>query len=320
MEKEKCLNQLKQEIRRRNYSYKTEKAYLQWVRRYCSFLEQSERKKIDEESITSYLNYLANDRQVAASTQNQALCAIIFFVEQVMGGSVGELSELQRAKESQNIPTVLSPSEVKAVLNHLVGVKLLVVKLLYGSGLRISEALRLRIKDVDFEYNQLLVRNSKGLKDRFTLLPKSLSSKLKNHIEKVENLHARDLANGHGEVILPKALAQKYPNEGKKLVWQYLFPSKTRRTDPRTGKKQRYHLSESNIQKAVRQAVDKSGIQKRATCHTFRHSFATHLLENGYDIRTVQELLGHQDVSTTMIYTHVIKQGGKGVKSPVDQL
>jgi len=320
MGKRKWLDQLVTEIRRRNYSYKTEQAYLQWVKRYLSFAEKNFQNNIDQESITKYLNYLAEQRNVAGSTQNQALCAIVFFMEQVRGEHIGTLTHLKRAKESQNIPTVLSKEEVMSILPHLTGVKLLVVRLLYGSGLRISEAVRLRVQDIDFDYHQLLVRNSKGLKDRHTILPESLVEELGRHLEKVRNLHNIDLAKGWGEVVLPKALERKYPNASKELGWQYLFPSKTRRKDPRTGKYQRYHLSESIIQKAVKRAVIKADIRKHATCHTFRHSFATHLLQAGYDIRTVQELLGHKSLSTTMIYTHVIKQGGRGVKSPIDVL
>ena len=320
MEKRKWLDQLVTEIRRRNYSYKTEQAYLQWVKRYLKFAEVNFQNSIDQESITQYLNYLAEQRNVAGSTQNQALCAIVFFMEQVRGEHIGTLTHLKRAKESQNIPTVLSKEEVMSILPHLSGVKLLLVRLLYGSGLRISEAVRLRVQDIDFDYHQLLVRNSKGLKDRHTILPESLVEELGRHLGKVRNLHNIDLAKGWGEVVLPKALERKYPNASKELGWQYLFPSKTRREDPRTGKYQRYHLSESIIQKAVKRAVKKGDIRKHATCHTFRHSFATHLLQAGYDIRTVQELLGHKSLSTTMIYTHVLKKGGQGVRSPVDEL
>lgn len=320
MNKNKWIPLLRQEIRRRNYSYKTEKAYVQWTKRYLHFVQRSSHKEIDEKSITAYLNYLTTERNVAGSTQNQALCAIIFFVEKVMDLSIGTLKNLKRAKESTNIPTVLSKNEVARVLEGISGIKLLVVKLLYGSGLRISEALRLRVQDVDFDYKQLLVRNSKGLKDRYTMLPDSVAAELKDHIEKVKTLHAIDRSHGFGGVTMPNALARKYPQAATSLSWQYLFPSKTLSEDPRSGKKQRYHLSESTIRKAIRQAVKKTDIRKKVSCHTFRHSFATHLLENGYDIRTVQELLGHKNVSTTMIYTHVTSLGGRGVKSPVDIL
>lgn len=318
MEKRKWLDRLKDEIRRRNYSYKTEKAYVQWVKRYLWYARKYKLPYLKEESITEYLNYLAIQRNVAGSTQNQALCAIVFFMEQVLEEKVGTLKNIQRAKESQHIPVVLSKREVQAILQHLSGVNLLAVKLLYGSGLRISEAMRLRVQDVDFDYQQLLVRNSKGLKDRQTILPDSILDDLRLHLQKVRNLHNADLARGYGRVVLPKALAVKYPNADKEFGWQYLFPSRVRRQDPRSGKYQRYHKSESTVQKAVKNAVRRTDIQKHATCHTFRHSFATHLLLDGYDIRTVQELLGHKHVSTTMVYTHVIKKGGHAVKSPID--
>lgn len=320
MDKTKWLDKLRQEIRRRNYSIKTEKSYVRWTKRFINFTEKTDYRVIDKNSITNYLNHLAENRNVAGSTQNQALCAIVFSVEQVLGLQVGNLNNLQRAKESKNIPVVLSKQQINAILVHMSGVKLLIVKLLYGSGLRISEALRLRVQDLDFDYSQIYVRNSKGLKDRVTILPASVSAELKSHVKKVKNLHTLDLNKGWGEVILPKALSKKYPKANKQLGWQYLFPSKTRRKDPRSGQYQRYHISASTVRKAVSKAVQKAGIQKKATCHTFRHSFATHLLKNGYDIRTVQELLGHKNLKTTMIYTHVLNKGGKGVKSPVDTL
>lgn len=229
------------------------------------------------------------------------------------------MKNIQRARESRNIPVVLSKGEVARITHHLSGIKLLIIQLLYGSGLRISEALRLRVKDIDFDYRQISVRNAKGVKDRATILPDSLTDKLQNHIAKVRNLHKLDLSKGQGAVILPNALSVKYPNANKELKWQYLFPSKTRSKDPRTQKRQRYHISASSVRKAIKRAVKKTNIQKHATCHTFRHSFATHLLEDGYDIRTVQELLGHKNVKTTMIYTHVLNRGGKGVRSPIDR-
>src|SRR5699024_1677217 len=320
MNKLRALNRLRTEIRRRNYSYKTEQSYTQWVKRLFAYVESHADNTIDEASITAYLNYLAVEKQVAGSTQNQALCAIIFFLKKVLQMQVPALENLKRAKESRNIPVVLTQNEVVLIFSHLSGTKLLVVKLLYGAGLRISEALRLRVQDVDFEYQQIFVRNSKGLKDRATVLPERLVPELKDHVMKVHNLHKRDLAKGWGQVVLPKALDKKYPNANKELRWQYLFPSKKRRQDPRSGRCQRYHISASAIQKAVRRAVEKTNIQKHATCHTFRHSFATHLLASGYDIRTVQELLGHKNVKTTQIYTHVLRKGGNGVKSPIDIL
>lgn len=322
MNQARALSDLKKEIRRRNYSYRTEKSYIQWIKRFLIYLKKNKenRNTISEKSITAYLNYLATERKVAGSTQNQALCAIIFFVKNILHKQIPKLTNLKRARESDHLPVVLTPVEVKRILQLVQGVKRLVVQLLYGSGLRISEALRLRIQDLDFEYRQVFVRNSKGLKDRITILPDRLVNALKEHVRKVKNLHDKDLTRGWGGVILPKALDKKYPSANKELKWQYLFPSRRRRKDPRSGKYQRYHISASSVQKEVRKAVQQTNIQKHATCHTFRHSFATHLLANGYDIRTVQELLGHKNVKTTMVYTHVLNKGANGVKSPIDSL
>lgn len=320
MDKSQCVERAKTEIRRRNYSYRTEKSYIRWIRRFFAFHGGGMPAEFDKSHVVEFLNHLVADRNVSASTQNQALCALVFLFEQTLDRRLGELSDIKRAKKPEKLPVVLSRREARAVMNHLAGVPRLVVSLLYGSGLRVSEALRLRVHDLDFDYRQLEIRNGKGLKDRITVMPDILIGSLRIHLKKVRNLHRKDLAKGWGEVQLPKALAEKYPNASKELGWQYLFPSKTRRKDPRSGRRQRYHISNSAIQKEVRKAVKKSGIRKPASCHTFRHSFATHLLEDGYDIRTVQELLGHKNVSTTMIYTHVIKKGGHGVKSPVDTL
>lgn len=296
MNQSRALSDLRTEIRRRNYSYRTEKSYVQWVKRFLVYIKKDNGTTISKKSITAYLNYLATERKVAGSTQNQALCAIIFFVKNVLDKQVPKLKNLKWARESDHLPVVLTPAEVKRILALLEGAKRLVVQLLYGSGLRISEALRLRVQDLDFEYRQVCVRNSKGLKDRMTILPDRLVDALKEHVKKVKKLHDKDLAKGWGEVILPKALDKKYPSANKELKWQYLFPSRKRRKDPRSGMYQRYHISASSVQKEVRKAVRQANIQKHATCHTFRHSFATHLLENGYDIRTVQELLGHKNV------------------------
>lgn len=275
---------------------------------------------MNEEDVVAFLNCLATKRKVAASTQNQALCAIVFLYKHILKMPLGTLDKLKRAKEPQRLPVVLSKREAFRILDHMQGERRLMAELLYGSGLRLSECLRLRVKDIDFEFNQLWVRNSKGRKDRVTVMPGSIRDKLKKQRKKVELLHQRDLSNGYGKIVLPKALSKKYPNKVTSLGWQYFFPSVQRSRDPRSGIIQRYHKSSSYLQKAVRNAVKKTDITKNVSCHTFRHSFATHLLLDGYDIRTIQELLGHKNVSTTMIYTHVINKGGKGVKSPIDRL
>lgn len=320
MSKSKLLEQVRIEIRRRNYSYKTELAYTNWIKRLVKFHKYKHPEILGKSEIVEFLNYLASDKNVAASTQNQALCAIVFLYEHILGQPIGTLDNLKRAKKPKRLPVVLSKNEVARVMQHLSGVKKLIVQLLYGSGFRISEVLRLRVHDVDFEFQQIIVRNSKGLRDRVTILPQRLQPLLETHIQKVKNLHAMDLKKGYGSVVLPKALRRKYPNAETEFGWQYIFPSKTRAKDPRSGKWQRYHISESTIQKAVKEAVTKAVIHKKVTCHTFRHSFATHLLQNGYDIRTVQELLGHKNLKTTMIYTHVINKGGNYIKSPVDAI
>lgn len=316
----KLLDSVKEEIRRRNYSYRTEQAYINWIIRFIKFCGTKHPVNIEEEEITAYLNYLANERNVAASTQNQALCALVFMYDHVLKEPMPLLKNLERAKKPARLPVVLTEKEVKEILHRLHGLPLLIVMMLYGSGLRISEALRLRILDLDFEYNQIAVRDGKGNKDRYTLLPVSVKSKLQSQVEKVKQLHLKDTKRGYGTTLLPKALARKYPGMENTLPWRYLFPSRRISTDPRTGLQHRYHISDTFIQRAVKQAVTASGIAKKVSCHTFRHSFATHLLMDGYDIRTVQELLGHKQLSTTMIYTHVINKGGKGVISPVDAL
>ena len=320
MGKPKLLTQMRAQIRRLNYSYRTEKAYQNWTKRYIRFHDLQHPRDLSERHVIKYLSYLANERNVAASTQNQALCAILFLYEQVLNEPLKKLDGFDRAKKPQKLPVVMNKKEIQAIFSRLSGQPKLTCSLLYGAGLRISECLRLRILDLDFEYNQIQVRSGKGQKDRVTILPQFCHRALKSQINKVKILHQKDLKNGYGEVLLPKALAKKYPNEAAKLKWQYLFPSRQISSDPRTGLEHRYHISDSTIQRKVRQAVDESKIAKHATCHTFRHSFATHLLEEGYDIRTVQELLGHKSVSTTMIYTHVLKRGGQGVKSPMDNL
>lgn len=320
MAKSQLLERVREEIRRRNYSYRTEKSYIRWIIRFVKFNELVHPEDLGEEEIVDFLNWLANERNVAASTQNQALCAIVFLYKQVLEEPLGTFDNLQRAKESNHLPVVLSPKEANKIITNMERDARLMVELLYGSGLRQSECLRLRVKDIDFEYNQVWVRNGKGRKDRTTVLPETCRVKLKNQIKKVKLLHQKDLKKGGGKVLLPKALSRKYPSLEKSLGWQYLFPSVRRSEDPRSGIKQRYHKSSSYLHKAIKDAVQQTNIIKKVSSHTFRHSFATYLLQDGYDIRTVQELLGHKNVSTTMIYTHVLKKGGKGVKSPVDTL
>ena len=320
MGKSTLLQQVRQEIRRRNYSYKTEQSYTSWIVRYVKFHGTVHPNKMGNKEVEEFLNHLANDQNVAAGTQNQALSALVFLYKQVLGLEPLNLKNLKRAKKPKRLPVVLSVEETAAIFNEIVGVARLICRLLYGSGLRISECLRLRVQDIDFDYEQLWVRSGKGLKDRVTLLPQICIPELKEQIKKVEIIHQKDLSRGYGQANLPKALSKKYPRENKKLRWQYLFPSKIISEDPRSGFKHRYHLSNRTVQKKLKKASEKAGINKKVTCHTLRHSFATHLLKNGYDIRTVQELLGHKNLKTTMIYTHVINKGGNYIKSPVDIL
>jgi len=319
MMKKKLLTRLKEEIHRRNYSHRTEKTYAQWVVRYVRFHGLKHPADLNESHVVDFLNNLANQKNVSASTQNQALSAIVFLYKHILKIPLENLDRLKRAKKSKHLPEVLTEAEVKSVIACINGVHKLIVCLLYGAGLRISEALRLRIQDVDMGYNQIVVRNGKGLRDRVTMLPESVKDDLIRHIEKVRSLHEWDLNKGFGEVILPKALAVKYPNASGQFKWQYLFPSVKRSFDSRKGIRHRYHISARDVRRSVNYAAKKCKIDKKVTPHTFRHSFATHLLKNGYDIRTVQELLGHKSVKTTMIYTHVLNRGGHGVKSPLDQ-
>jgi len=314
----KILQKVKQEIRRRNYSYQTEKSYCLWIRRYVHYHDLQHPENLGKKEVVQFLNHLVKDLNVAASTQNQALCAIVFLYKHTLQNPIGELDNLKRAKKPKKLPTVLSKDEVKALLENLKGVPRLVCLLLYGAGLRISEALRLKVQDIDFDYHQLTVHNGKGKRDRVTMLPQSLVDELKLHIKKVQNLHRQDLSKGFGRAQLPKALARKYPDAATEFGWQYLFPSRYRRVDPRTGIRHRYHISPKKIQRAVKKAARETNITKKVSPHTLRHSFATHLLGNGYDIRTVQDLLGHKNLKTTSIYLHVLNRGGHGVKSPLD--
>jgi integron integrase len=316
--KPKLLDQLRHAIRLRHYSIRTEEAYVQWAKRFILFHNKRHPRDMGRAEIEAFLTHLAVVGKVAASTQNQALNAIVFLYHHLLGREIGELETVVRAKRPPKLPVVLSVDETKRVLDRLDGVTGLMARLLYGSGLRLMECLRLRVKDVDFEYRQITVREGKGAKDRMTMLPASLIAPLQAHLERVKALHQTDLAAGHGDVYLPFALERKYPNANREWGWQYVFPSVKRSADPRSGLVRRHHAAESVLQRAVKFAVSASGVNKPANCHTFRHSFATHLLANGSDIRTVQELLGHQDVKTTMIYTHVLQRGAGGVKSPLD--
>jgi integron integrase len=270
--------------------------------------------------VEQFLTYLAVEGNVAASTQNQAKSALLFLYKEVLGEALPWLDDIEQAKVPKRLPVVLSKEEVQAILRQLNGTHHLIVSLLYGTGMRILEGLRLRVKDIDFARKEILIRDGKGYKDRVTMLPVSLVTPLKKHLDKVKALHDEDLAKGYGAVYMPQALGKKYPNAARDWAWQYVFPSAKLSVDPRSGETRRHHVQDQAIQRAVRQAVRDAGITKLATPHTFRHSFATHLLEGGYDIRTVQELLGHSDVATTMIYTHVLNRGGQGVASPLDVL
>jgi integron integrase len=303
-----------------HYSIRTEDAYVQWIKRFILFHGKRHPLEMGESEVEAFLNHLAVEGNVAASTQNQALSALLFLYKFVLDRPLRDRIDVLRAKRPRRLPVVLTRAEVRAILTQLDDHKHLMACLLYGSGLRLMECLRLRIKDVDFGQNHILVRDGKGQKDRVTLLPRSLIEPLESQIALVRRLHERDLGEGFGRVYLPHALAEKYPNADRQFGWQYLFPAPQRSIDPRTGIERRHHLGETALQKVIRGAVRRAGIVKPASCHSLRHSFATHLLEGGQDIRTVQELLGHKDVSTTMIYTHVLNQGPLGVRSPIDFL
>jgi integron integrase len=318
--KRKLLDQVRDMIRLKHYSIRTEETYVMWIRRFILFHKKRHPGDMGEQEISEFLTHLAVKKRVALSTQNQALNAIVFLYREILKRALGEMRDIQWAKRPARLPVVFTRDEAKAVLDHIEGTRWLMASLLYGSGLRLMECLRLRVKDVDFTYQQIIVRDAKGDQDRVTILPASLSEPLRSHLKKVRALHEKDLEDGFGEVYLPYALERKYRNANRQWGWQYVFPSSRRSKDPRTGVIRRHHIAETVLQRAVRIAVRAAGLVKPGSCHTFRHSFATHLLEDGYDIRTVQELLGHKDVSTTMIYTHVIQKGGKGIRSPLDTM
>ena len=315
----RLMNLVHEAIRRRYYSRRTEEAYTHWIRCFIFFQGKRHPRDMGEAEVTAFLNHLAVNRKVAASTQNQALSALLFLYKEVLGRELAWLDGLQRATRPPRLPTVLTHAEAGRLLSQLTGTRWLMASLLYGSGLRVMECLGLRVKDIDLAYRQILVRDGKGEKDRVTMLPERLAEPVRGHLERVRVLHARDLHEGYGEVKLPYALSRKYPRAGREWCWQFAFPSKNRSVDPDDGVIRRHHAFESVPQRAVKEAARAAGIAKHVSCHTLRHSFATHLLESGYDIRTVQELLGHSDVSTTMIYTHVLNKGGRGVRSPLDR-
>ena len=319
--KPKLLDQVRQAIRLRNYSYRTEQSYIYWIKRYIFFNRKRHPAELGHVEVEAFLKHLVIEGNVASSTQNQALSALIFLYKHVLKQPLGHV-DVMWAKKPKRLPVVLTKNEVQQVLKHLTGVPLLVSQILYGGGLRLNECLRLRVKDVDFGQQMLIIRDGKGQKDRTTTLPERIVIGLKRQLATAKRQHHADLQNGFGLVSLPNALAKKYPNANREWLWQFVFPSTTLSTNPQSegGQLFRHHIHPNTIQRAVKAAANKTNINKRVTPHTFRHSFATHLLEAGYDIRTIQELLGHKDVKTTMIYTHVVNRGVLGVRSPLDEL
>lgn len=314
----KLLDRVRERIRLKHYSVRTEEVYVQWVRRFVLHHGKRHPAQMGVAEVEAFLTHLAVAGRVAAATQNQARSALLFLYKEVLGSALPWLDNVEPAKRPKRLPVVLTPDEARALMARLDGAHWLVAALLYGAGLRLMEALRLRVQDVDFKRREIVVRQGKGFKDRVTMLPEAALGRLADHLLAARSLHAQDLAEGFGEVYLPYALDRKYPGAGREWGWQYVFPSAKRSLDPRSGKVRRHHLDEQTIQRAVKRAVREAEIVKPATPHTLRHSFATHLLQNDHDIRTVQELLGHEDVQTTMIYTHVLNRGGHGVASPLD--
>lgn len=318
--KPRLLTEVRRACRARQYSPRTETAYTSWIRRYIHYHGLRHPAEMGEPEVADFLSHLANDRDVGTATQNQAASALLFLYREVLGRAIELPADIVRPRKPRRLPIVLTRQEVQAILAHLNGSQRLVATILYGSGLRLLEALQLRVKDVDLERREITIRCGKGGHDRLTMLPEAIRTDLHRQIQLVRTLHQNDIRNGAGWTTMPPALARKLPGAGRELQWQYVFPATRMQSDPQTGWRFRHHLHESAIQRAVKAAVRRASITKRATCHSFRHSFATHLLEDGYDIRTIQELLGHRDVKTTMIYTHVLNRGGRGVRSPLDTL
>ena len=318
MQKLKLLDEVRLSIRRKHYSHRTEQSYVYWIRYFIKYHRLRHPRTMGEEEVRQFLNYLSSTKNVAASTQNQALCALLYLYREVLEAPLDQVRDVDRARRPKNLPVVLSRSEVRTILNHLEGKYWLIASLLYGTGMRVTEALHLRVNDIDFDYSQITIRRGKGGKDRITLLPESLRDPLSRHLEDRRALHQRDLDAGYGHTWLPGALERKYPHADREWSWQFVFPSSCLSPDREDGVIRRFHMSPKTMQHAMRRAVRRTGITKRAGCHTLRHSFATHLIEDGYDIRTVQELLGHKHVTTTQIYTHVLNKGGHGVRSPLD--
>ena len=314
------LEKLLLELRTKRYSIRTEQTYESWVTRYIAFCGNKNPAELGSPDVLSFLQHLAVQRNVSESTQNQALNALVYFYDKALKQPLGDIGSFVRAKRPRRQPVVLTRVEVAKVFEHMTGRQKLMASLLYGTGMRLMDCIRLRVKDIDFGYRQIVIRDGKGKKDRVVPLPERLAGELEIHLEEVRRLHQDDLDKGFGEVYLPGALDRKYPNAAKEWGWQYVFPSGRLSVDPRSGKTRRHHIHENGLQKAVKKAGTQAKLTKQVNCHAFRHSFATHLLERGHDIRTVQELLGHANVSTTMIYTHVLNRGGKGVQSPLDEL
>jgi integron integrase len=320
MPEPRLLDQMRDALRSRHYSRRTEQAYLLWARRYILFHDRRHPREMGEREINAFLTDLAVEKHVSSSTQNQALAGLLFLYRSVIGYDVGDLGGVIRARKPQRVPVVMTRDEVRAVLAQMDGQYRLMAALMYGTGMRLSECLRLRVLDVDFGALEITIHDGKGAKDRVTVLPESLVPALRAQMRNARRVHDRDLAEGWGRTAVPDALDRKYPNAPWEWRWQFVFPQAKRWVNPRTREQGRHHVDATLVQRSVKEAANRARVTKHVSCHTFRHSFATHLLEAGYDIRTIQELLGHKDVSTTMIYTHVLRRGGLGVKSPLDGL